>query len=233
MSIEIHDFVLASVPVVRSEESVEITECSFDNFGKVHLDKFTFCEMQWRASNGVSVVAPAGRQNRPRCLLVTPGPRRATGHETLGLQLTTRRLTLTGGDPLDPTEEPRERRPTNRSRAKNKRHRPRPKLQLLGALQTPGSGSFSQILELKHKLTSIVTVCRNERFRRTRINAPHSSPLCPPGQTVPSEKNPAAVALGRLGGIEGKARAESLSKKRRKEIARKAAETRWKAMVKK
>jgi hypothetical protein len=42
-------------------------------------------------------------------------------------------------------------------------------------------------------------------------------------------KNPAAVMLGRLGGIKGgKARAESLSAKRRKEIARKAALKRWK-----
>jgi hypothetical protein len=40
------------------------------------------------------------------------------------------------------------------------------------------------------------------------------------------EKDPAAVALGRRG---GKARAEALSKKRRTEIARQAAETRWKS----
>lgn len=42
------------------------------------------------------------------------------------------------------------------------------------------------------------------------------------------EKNPAAVALGRLGGQKGGvARAASLSAKRRKEIARQAAEARW------
>lgn len=42
-------------------------------------------------------------------------------------------------------------------------------------------------------------------------------------------KNPAAVALGRLGGKKGgKARAEKLSPERRSEIARKAAEARWK-----
>jgi hypothetical protein len=42
------------------------------------------------------------------------------------------------------------------------------------------------------------------------------------------EKNPAAVALGRLGGLKGgKARAGKLSAKRRKEIAIKAAKTRW------
>jgi len=42
------------------------------------------------------------------------------------------------------------------------------------------------------------------------------------------EKNPAAVALGRLGGLKGgKARAASLTPKKRKEIAQKAAQTRW------
>jgi hypothetical protein len=44
-----------------------------------------------------------------------------------------------------------------------------------------------------------------------------------------SGKNPAAVALGRLGGLKGgKARAESLTAKKRKEIAKKAAQARWK-----
>lgn len=43
------------------------------------------------------------------------------------------------------------------------------------------------------------------------------------------EKNPAAVALGRLGGlIGGKARAAKLSPARRKEIAAKATKARWK-----
>lgn len=42
------------------------------------------------------------------------------------------------------------------------------------------------------------------------------------------EKNVAAVALGRLGGLKGgKARAEKLSPKKRKQIAQKAAEARW------
>jgi RNase adaptor protein for sRNA GlmZ degradation len=47
-------------------------------------------------------------------------------------------------------------------------------------------------------------------------------------ETIPTPesegKDPAAVALGRKG---GKARAEGLSKKRRKEIAQKAAAKRW------
>ena len=42
------------------------------------------------------------------------------------------------------------------------------------------------------------------------------------------EKNPAAVALGRLGGlIGGHARAKKLSTKRKKEIAKRAAKARW------
>jgi hypothetical protein len=42
------------------------------------------------------------------------------------------------------------------------------------------------------------------------------------------EKNPAAVALGRLGGLKGgKVRAERLSSKKRKAIAQKAAKARW------
>lgn len=43
------------------------------------------------------------------------------------------------------------------------------------------------------------------------------------------EKNPAAVALGRLGGLKGgKARAAKLSAKQKSEIAKKAAKARWK-----
>ena len=41
-------------------------------------------------------------------------------------------------------------------------------------------------------------------------------------------KNPAAVALGRLGGLKGgNARAKKLSARRRAEIAKKAAQKRW------
>jgi len=46
-------------------------------------------------------------------------------------------------------------------------------------------------------------------------------------------KNPAAVALGRLGGLKGgKARARVLSVKKRIAIARKAANTRWSKLSK-
>ena len=46
-----------------------------------------------------------------------------------------------------------------------------------------------------------------------------------PEETTEDGKDKAAVSLGRRG---GKARAEALSKKRRAEIARQAAKSRWK-----
>lgn len=55
-------------------------------------------------------------------------------------------------------------------------------------------------------------------------------PTKPPAKDQPParEKNPAAVALGKLGGAKGgKARAEKLSARRRKQIAKKAAAARW------
>lgn len=47
-------------------------------------------------------------------------------------------------------------------------------------------------------------------------------------EAVDSGKNPAAVALGRLGGLKGgKARWEGTTKKQRSEAGRKAARARW------
>jgi hypothetical protein len=47
--------------------------------------------------------------------------------------------------------------------------------------------------------------------------------------TLPDTRNPAAVALGRLGGLKGgKARAKSLTKAQRIKIARSGATARWK-----
>jgi hypothetical protein len=56
-------------------------------------------------------------------------------------------------------------------------------------------------------------------------------PDAEPAVTPPAkpEKNPAAVALGRLGGAKGgKARAAKLSAEERREISKKAAKARWK-----
>jgi len=52
----------------------------------------------------------------------------------------------------------------------------------------------------------------------------------PPELEEGEEKNPHAVALGRLGGKKGgKARAKKLTPEERSEIARKAAKARWAA----
>jgi hypothetical protein len=77
--------------------------------------------------------------------------------------------------------------------------------------------------------------------KHTEENSPNKANvdelgLSSAGHVVPDEtesesavkKNPAAVALGRLGGLKGgKARAAKLSAQQRQEIARKAAEARW------
>jgi len=68
------------------------------------------------------------------------------------------------------------------------------------------------------------------KLAREVVEAAIGEPLT----TKPSKgKNPAAVALGRLGGLKGgPARAKKLSTKKRKEIARKAAKARWKKKIK-
>jgi hypothetical protein len=65
--------------------------------------------------------------------------------------------------------------------------------------------------------------------KRSSKKAPLELP--PTAETAPppaEEKNPAAVALGRLGGAKGgKARAAKLTAEQRREIAKKAARARW------
>ena len=62
----------------------------------------------------------------------------------------------------------------------------------------------------------VVEQAIGERLDGTPLADPHAG------------KNPAAVALGKLGGPKGgRARAEALSPARRKAIARKAAKARW------
>lgn len=60
------------------------------------------------------------------------------------------------------------------------------------------------------------------------INAATGAQTGNPPILPEKEKNPAAVALGRLGGLKGgKARAAALSKQERSKIAKKAAQKRW------
>lgn len=67
----------------------------------------------------------------------------------------------------------------------------------------------------------------NQTAHRTLLEAIGEAPKTPTLETE-SGKNPAAVALGKLGGKKGgPARAKSLTKAERSRIARKAAEARW------
>ncbi len=69
----------------------------------------------------------------------------------------------------------------------------------------------------------------NKHHRRSERGGVQRRPG--PHRAVGGEKNPpAAVALGRLGGLKGgKARAEKLSAKKRSAIAKKGARARWNA----
>jgi len=69
----------------------------------------------------------------------------------------------------------------------------------------------------------------NQKTRRI-VDLVTGNPITEDISPITSEKtkNPAAVALGRLGGLKGgKARALKLSAKKRTEIAKKAAQRRW------
>lgn len=75
----------------------------------------------------------------------------------------------------------------------------------------------------KKKPSSDVNVTAFEILKSVTGEQPEN-----PSRTKKAEKNPAAVALGRLGGLKGgKARAEKLSAKKRQFIAQKAAMSRW------
>jgi hypothetical protein len=65
----------------------------------------------------------------------------------------------------------------------------------------------------------------NKQHEKTDPPTPKPEPA-PKPEPENKEKNPAAVALGRLGGLKGGA--ESLTAKRRAAIAKKAALARWK-----
>lgn len=68
----------------------------------------------------------------------------------------------------------------------------------------------------------------NELARQLVDEATGDQPITRP--PVEREKNPAAVALGRLGGLKGgAARAKKLTPEERSESARKAALKRWKS----
>jgi hypothetical protein len=69
----------------------------------------------------------------------------------------------------------------------------------------------------------------HQQFARKVLDAASPDAEAPPkADGGKPAKNPAAVELGRLGGLKGgKARAEKLSQKQRTAIARRAARARW------
>lgn len=68
----------------------------------------------------------------------------------------------------------------------------------------------------------------NQTAFRVLQEATGEKPKTPAVEPPDPTKNPAAVELGRLGGLKGgKARAQSLSAAKRKAIAKKAAKARW------
>ena len=74
----------------------------------------------------------------------------------------------------------------------------------------------------------IVVVGSSDEEDCPQCHAPTELKPLPPAEAGERTKNPHAAALGRLGGVRGgRARAEALSAKRRKEIARNAALARW------
>lgn len=70
----------------------------------------------------------------------------------------------------------------------------------------------------------------HKRSSNSDINEIAASIVAQLGGESIGSKNPAAVALGRMGGLKGgPARAKRLSRSKRSRIARKAANARWKA----
>ena len=79
------------------------------------------------------------------------------------------------------------------------------------------------------RLCYVFSMTKKKQTNTTDINVLVASIVQKVTKEPTPEKNPAAVALGRLGGIKGgPARAKTLSAKKRKEIAQKAAKVRWK-----
>jgi hypothetical protein len=69
-------------------------------------------------------------------------------------------------------------------------------------------------------------VQHNTGMRKRSSKKPQ--PQAPNQSGLTSAKNPAAVALGKLGGAKGgKARAAKLTAEQRREIAKRAAQARW------
>jgi hypothetical protein len=90
-----------------------------------------------------------------------------------------------------------------------------------GIMMPKRTSKNSKLTDISQLARAIVEEATGESL------ADHALPK-EPTQEFPSKKNPAAVALGKLGGKKGgDARAKNLTPERLKEIAQKAARARW------
>ena len=94
-----------------------------------------------------------------------------------------------------------------------------------------GSGKL-RLSEIVGGLPGLVVQLKGKKLDLNELaNSIVSETIDPQPEQKPDDtgKNPAAVSLGRLGGLKGgKARAKSMTKKERSEAAKKAARARWK-----
>ena len=83
--------------------------------------------------------------------------------------------------------------------------------------------------DFAQRARSVVEQATGEKLKPVQEKRPASVVEISTGEPLrPKEKNAAAVALGRLGGLKGgKNRAANLSEDRKHEIAQQAAKTRW------
>ena len=80
----------------------------------------------------------------------------------------------------------------------------------------------------KKKSADPVQIARRVVDQVTGASAPSDPPKKRPAKKPEHKKDPAAVALGRKGGLKGgKARAATMTPEERAESARKAARARW------
>jgi hypothetical protein len=99
--------------------------------------------------------------------------------------------------------------------------------------QEEGCRSYAQIFGGLAGIAQVLRAARgrSRRYRQRRtifLGFQRGRRVALAGDMTARRKNPHAMALGRLGGLKGgRARAEKLSARRRREIARRAAQARW------
>ena len=104
------------------------------------------------------------------------------------------------------------------------------KVPILGRIERMRKYALKLKIQWQKTCSNVIPACDNPRRPRQKNFFPtHQLAAQIVAESVGDDgKNPAAIALGRLGGKKGgKARAEKLTPEQRREIAKKAAATRW------